>query len=188
MPPYRDTHTDLRCPRCGDGLDAVREGLAACLNCHGLWLGSAALVVAFGTRAWPAGANAWWKRELVCPECNGEMDAIIASEVVVDRCARHGVWLDPGELGRLLGAPQAEELAAFYRHIAPDQTLPELTARQKIREKQREQLWREAEDKLRANHAEATVERQRQRRAELRAELAAAEASLAAAKRKTRLS
>jgi Zn-finger nucleic acid-binding protein len=150
-----------------------------------LWLGSAALVVAFGTRTWPVGANAWWKRELVCPVCSHEMAAIMAGEVLVDRCERHGVWLDPGELGRLIGAPEAEELAAFYRHVAPGETMPELTARQKIREQEREERRREAEARAaQIPNLEGEVTRYVDKVRRLRAELESAEMVLAAARRK----
>lgn len=185
MTPYRDAQPELQCPRCGDGLDTVREGLAACLTCHGLWLGMAAIEVAFGKRAWPLGANAWWKRELVCPMCGNEMDAIMANEVLVDRCIRHGVWLDPGELGRLLGAPEAEELAAFYRQIAPGETMPELTARQRIREAEREERRREADAKTaELPDLDDNISRYVRNVARLRTELENAERVLAAARRK----
>jgi Zn-finger nucleic acid-binding protein len=185
MTPYRDAQAELQCPRCGDGLDTVREGLAACLTCHGLWLGTAAIAVAFGKRVWPVGSNAWWKRELVCPMCGNEMDAIMANDILVDRCIRHGVWLDPGELGRLLGAPEAEELAAFYRQIAPGETMPELTARQRIREQEREERKREADAKAAAiHHVEEEITRYVHTVARLRTELEAAERALAAARRK----
>jgi Zn-finger nucleic acid-binding protein len=186
MTPYRDAPPEIHCPRCGDGLDTVREGLAGCLSCHGLWLSTTALELAFGKRVWPLGTNAWWKRELVCPICGNEMDAIMANEVLVDRCMRHGVWFDPGELGRLLGAPEAEELAAFYRQIAPGNTMPELAARQKIREREREERRREAEREAEAETAdvEAAITRYVSKVSRLRAELQEAEAVLAAARRK----
>jgi len=185
MAPYREAQPELKCPRCGDGLDAVREGLAACLTCHGLWLGMSAIEVAFGKRSWPLGSNAWWKRELVCPICGNEMDAIMASDVMVDRCVRHGVWFDPGELGRLLGSPEAEELAAFYRQIAPGETMPELAARQRIREAEREERQREAEAKAGALHdLDEDISRYIRTVARLRTELENAERVLAAARRK----
>jgi Zn-finger nucleic acid-binding protein len=185
MTPYRDAEAELHCPRCGDGLDTVRDGLAACLTCHGLWLGMSAIAVAFGKRVWPVGSNAWWKRELVCPLCGNEMDAIMASEVLVDRCVRHGVWFDSGELGRLLGAPEAEELSAFYRQIAPGETMPELTARQRIRELEREDRRREADAKAAVlQDVEEEITRYVRTVSRLRTELEAAERALAAARRK----
>jgi len=183
--PYRDAQPELQCPRCGGGLDAVRDGLAACLTCHGLWLSMSAIEVAFGKRVWPLGTNAWWKRELVCPMCGNEMDAIMANDVLVDRCTRHGVWFDPGELGRLMGAPEAEELAAFYRHIAPGETMPELTARQKIREREREAQRREADEHAKQiDDVEDEITKYVRTVKRLRAELEDAERVLAAARRK----
>jgi hypothetical protein len=43
MTPYRDAHSLLHCPKCGEPLEAIRDGLAACFNCRGVWLGMAAV-------------------------------------------------------------------------------------------------------------------------------------------------
>lgn len=187
MTPYRDAQSLLHCPRCGDSLEAIRDGLAACFNCRGVWLGTAAVTLAFGTRLWTQGTNAWWKRSLVCPVCNQEMAAVIASDTLVDRCATHGVWLDAGELGRLLNGPATEELTALYRQLAPNETMPEIAARQAIRDAER------AEARRRELAAQVAVQEERERteleivRLErdlesLRAQVRASEAALAAAR------
>ena len=41
--------------------------------------------------------------ERPCPICGKHMDVEQMSEVDVDVCAKHGVWLDRGELPRILG-------------------------------------------------------------------------------------
>ena len=154
--PYRDAPSSLACPRCGQPLEGIRDGLGACLACGGIWLGTAAITIAFGARVWPFGTNVWWKRELVCPVCAEDMAAILSEGVVVDRCDRHGVWLDPGELGRLLDAPAAEELTALYRRIAPNETMPEIAARRAVRDATRAELRREVEE--RASRSAVTSE------------------------------
>jgi hypothetical protein len=68
MTPYRDAQAELHFPLCGDGLDTLRDGLAACLTCHELWLGMSTIAVAFGMRVWPVGANVWtrpWPSQLL---------------------------------------------------------------------------------------------------------------------------
>jgi Zn-finger nucleic acid-binding protein len=187
MTPYRDAHSLLHCPRCGESLEAIRDGLAACLNCRGVWLGMAAVTVAFGTKRWPHGVNAWWKQSLVCPVCDQGMAAIVASDMLIDRCIDHGVWLDAGELGRLLGAPEAEELQALYRHIAPNETMPELAARQAIREAERAEQRRkvvevEVAAQAQRTTAEQEIVRLERELAALKARVRSTEAALAAAR------
>jgi Zn-finger nucleic acid-binding protein len=115
------------------------------------------------------------------------MAAVIASDTLVDRCATHGVWLDAGELGRLLNAPATEELTALYRQLAPNETMPEIAARQAIRDAER------AEARRRELAAQVAVQEERERteleivRLErdlesLRAQVRASEAALAAAR------
>jgi Zn-finger nucleic acid-binding protein len=187
MAPYRDAQSLLHCPRCGDSLEAIRDGLAACFNCRGVWLGTAAVTLAFGTTLWTQSTNAWWKRSLVCPVCNQEMAAIITSDTLVDRCPTHGLWLDAGELGRLLNAPAAEELTALYRQLAPTETMPEIAARQAIRDAER------AEARRREFAAQVAAQQQREMTeleigrlerelAALREQVRTTEAALAAAR------
>ncbi len=42
--------------------------------------------------------------ERPCPICGNHMDVEQMSGVNVDVCAKHGVWLDRGELPRILGS------------------------------------------------------------------------------------
>jgi Zn-finger nucleic acid-binding protein len=105
------------CPRCGDVLDEVFESVSACVRCAGLWLAQPAIERAFHDPEWPPGPTAWWGREVRCPVCMSEgqltvMEPRVDGNVVVDRCPSHGVWLDAGELGRVLGV--ADGLAVLY--------------------------------------------------------------------------
>jgi Zn-finger nucleic acid-binding protein len=123
------------------------------------------------------------------------MAAIVASDALVDRCDTHGVWLDAGELGRLLHAPATEELQALYKHIAPDETMPEIAARKAIREAERMEQRREAADaQIAARIAEQServttaleiVQLERELEA-LRAQVRSIEAALAAARARVR--
>jgi Zn-finger nucleic acid-binding protein len=37
-----------------------------------------------------------------CPVCTGEMSKRSSWEVEIDLCAQHGIWLDKGELARII--------------------------------------------------------------------------------------
>lgn len=142
--PFRERPKFLLCPRCGEMLERAFEAVLTCLRCEGLWIAPAVLEQAFGDPRWPRGPSMWWRSALECPECasGGEtrpMTAVNAGEVVVDRCASHGLWLDRTELFRLLeptrgGDPGAEgpspDLAALRAHLeAPEVELEHLARR-----------------------------------------------------------
>lgn len=125
MTPYRDGPQQLGCPRCGERLERALDGVMACVRCAGLWIEEAVLDMAFGTPRWPGGASAWWRVELACPMCaleGKEQDLVpfMSNDVLVDRCAGHGLWLDAGELGRLMNTRASEELAALQRKLGAD--------------------------------------------------------------------
>ena len=124
----------MLCPRCGELLDPTLAGVSSCLRCEGVWVSPAALDAAFGDPRWPVGQTLWWRNSIECPECALEgattpMTARRSSDVIVDQCPSHGVWLDRGELGRLMGAPTGElaALCARLAAVAPD--LERLVAR-----------------------------------------------------------
>jgi Zn-finger nucleic acid-binding protein len=103
-------------------LDRAFEGVSTCLRCEGLWIGPATLDAAFGNPRWPGGQALWWRNAIDCPECAFEgkqtlMSARMSSDVIVDQCAEHGVWLDRGELGRLMGGA-VDELEALRERLA----------------------------------------------------------------------
>ncbi len=144
--PYRVAQRFLACPRCDEVLEEAFEGVHACLRCAGVWIMQPAIDTTFGDPRWPLGHAAWWHRALECPECGADgtpkvMDASIVDEVIVDRCRGHGVWLDEGELARVLGLPSTDrELAALQKLVAPASAIDpaaRLAARGRDREAQR---------------------------------------------------
>src|SRR5687767_121925 len=107
LAPFRERPKFLLCPRCGEMLELAFEAVLTCLRCEGIWIAAVILERAFGDPKWPRGASTWWRNALECPECASEgetqtMTAVQAGEVVVDRCASHGLWLDRTELCRLM--------------------------------------------------------------------------------------
>jgi len=175
--PYREGPQLLLCPRCGEVLDRVFEGVAACPRCQGAWIAQATLDTAFGNPRWPVGQNLWWHNALECPECACEgtvtkMGARSSGDVMVDACVSHGLWLDQGELGRLIGlAAGADELLELQKRVtavAPDPS--ELA--------QRRLAWRTELDTRRRAAAEfrGWVEKEQQRKAAEAAEHAKARA------------
>ena len=177
------------CPRCGDVLERVLQGVLTCTRCEGVWLANAMIDQAFGTQRWPGGASAWWRRALECPACacNGAASAmtpmLVGDRLVVDRCAAHGVWLDHGELGRLLGAPNVVELEAFHERLKPGAELPpQLIAQRKRREAELTRRQQELDDyrKQLAAERERIEAETRAERARLAAEKRAEEERIAA--------
>jgi len=161
--PYRERPRYLLCPRCGEMLDRAFDGVSSCLRCEGLWIAPGTLDAAFGNPRWPSGQALWWRNSIHCPECAFEgketlMAARMSNDVIVDQCAVHGLWLDRGELGRLMGV-DADELGALRARlavIAPD--LDQLVAR---REKWRADV--EARRKAAQEYREALEDEHRRR-------------------------
>jgi Zn-finger nucleic acid-binding protein len=139
--PYRTTPQFLSCPRCREMLDRVFDGVWSCARCSGAWISQATLDVAFGNPRWPPGHNMASQDELECPECSAagtssKLGARSSNEVLVDTCPRHGVWLDRGELGRLMSLSSgANELFELQGKIAAASPNPEAL-------QQRRQAWR----------------------------------------------
>jgi Zn-finger nucleic acid-binding protein len=146
---YRQGPTILSCPRCGEILERVSEGVETCRRCEGVWLATPTIDKTFGTPYWPQGASAWWRRALACPVCaygggTGDMSPVTVENILVDRCPTHGLWLDHGELGRLMGTPEVVELEALHELMKPDSPIPpKLVALREAR--QAEQARRERE-------------------------------------------
>ena len=158
--PYREAPQALQCPRCADRLDRLHEGIAVCPRCQGAWIGQAALDTAFGNPRWPSGQSVWWQDELPCPECGAagrksKMSARSSNEVVVDACPIHGLWLDRGELGRLMSlATDADELLELRRRIAAVADPDGLRQRRQSFRAELE-ASRRAADEFRARHTAA---------------------------------
>nr|MBA3397384.1 zf-TFIIB domain-containing protein [Deltaproteobacteria bacterium] len=123
--PYRQRPRVLFCPRCNVLLDMFDPGVEVCPRCEGVWLARSVLDVS-GAR-WPAGPQVWWRNELECPDClvdgtRTRMGARTSGELIVDQCPAHGVWLDRGELARIMtdpGAHGAQALRDRFSAVAP---------------------------------------------------------------------
>jgi Zn-finger nucleic acid-binding protein len=113
--------TPLPCPRCREPMQALRLGSTTareCSRCGGLWLDPQSLqrlsdareeragVVSILAARVPAAAAPDVVRYVPCPQCGRLMNRqnfAHSSGIVLDVCATHGVWLDRGELERVLG-------------------------------------------------------------------------------------
>lgn len=112
----------LACPRCRDPMQALVLGATTareCSACGGLWLDPASLqrlsdqreehadIVSMLARRTPTiDTPPDVVRYVPCPSCQKLMNRknfAQSSGVILDVCADHGVWLDRGELERVLG-------------------------------------------------------------------------------------
>lgn len=106
---------ELRCPACRTALIVVeRHGIEVdcCPACEGIWfdegelglLGERAGMTIAPASLFEAGGRSGRRR---CPRCSERLQLLDAAEsggrrIEVDRCSKHGLWLDRGELGRML--------------------------------------------------------------------------------------
>jgi len=136
--PYREGPALLLCPRCGEVLDRVFGGVSACPRCQGAWVTQATLDTAFGNPRWPPGQNLWWHQSLDCPECAMEgvvstMAARRTDVVMVDLCPSHGLWLDQGELARLMNLEDgSDELLALQKRVSAVSPDPDELAQRRL--------------------------------------------------------
>lgn len=112
----------LKCPRCREDMQALRLGgttARECALCGGLWLDpeslqklanareeNAGVVSALAARVPLNAASPDVVRYIPCPCCDKLMNRsnfARSSGVILDVCKSHGVWLDRGELQRVLG-------------------------------------------------------------------------------------
>lgn len=132
--------SSLRCPTCVVPFRAFSGGtgtLGECTACGGQFVEHALLadllerreLFRVVPRALPARENPALAavRYLPCPVCGKRMNRNNfggTSGVVVDVCAQHGIWFDPGELPRILefvqagGLERARERARLEHHDA----------------------------------------------------------------------
>ena len=103
---YRDSFET--CPRCGVELVEARSA-RACPACGGLWLDEMVMSEMVLEMLPPQPISrlelAVLERTgepIACPTCKAPMHAATIHGVGLDRCARHGVWFDAGELQRAL--------------------------------------------------------------------------------------
>jgi Zn-finger nucleic acid-binding protein len=112
----------LPCPRCKEPMELMRIGgttLRSCMACGGLWLDPSSLQRLCDTREERASVVSVLAarvptssgvqdvvRYIPCPSCTKLMNRLNfahSSGVILDVCKSHGVWLDRGELQRVLG-------------------------------------------------------------------------------------
>lgn len=117
-----EEETPLECPRCREAIQALKLGTTTareCAACGGLWLDPASLqrlsdrseeratiVSVLAARVPLLSIPADVVRYIPCPRCDKLMNRVNfahSSGVVLDACRTHGVWLDRGELQRVLG-------------------------------------------------------------------------------------
>jgi Zn-finger nucleic acid-binding protein len=124
----------MRCPSCGIPLDAERFGAVEIVNrcgqCDGDYVEVGALQRLLSAHAAPASARAGYVppspfldpvRYKNCPGCGEQMQRRNfheSSRVIVDVCARHGVWFDRGELAKILEFARTGALAEADRRNA----------------------------------------------------------------------
>jgi Zn-finger nucleic acid-binding protein len=104
------------CPVCRQALIVVeREKIELdwCLECRGLWFDEGELEILAersGRRLDPhdvgdsSGVPVTEKARR-CPRCRRKMQKVFVGPdrpVLVDRCGEHGLWLDRGELGKIM--------------------------------------------------------------------------------------
>lgn len=123
----------MKCPECAESLIVLEfEGVEIdhCLSCGGAWLDAGELGLILSGRPDDGLATAWIDAgrngSRPCPLCRDRMAvaALPGSGVEVDVCRRrHGLWLDRGELQRILVATAGDErtarLCAFCAKIFP---------------------------------------------------------------------
>jgi len=145
----------LECPRCREDMQALRLGSTMaheCAQCGGLWLDPDSLQALANAREESAGvvsmlaarvplgtASPDVVRYVPCPRCGKLMNRsnfARSSGVILDVCKTHGVWLDRGELQRVIGfiesggltvarAREREELAEQQRRLVALQEHPQ---------------------------------------------------------------
>ena len=143
----------LDCPRCRQPMQALRLGTTEaheCAACGGLWVDPlslqrlsdqreerAGVVSVLAARVPAAAVPPDVIRYIPCPRCTKLMNRknfAGSSGVILDVCAKHGVWLDRGELERVLGfieggglararTREREQLAEEQRRLAALQKL-----------------------------------------------------------------
>ena len=130
-----DDVTPIPCPRCREPMQSLRLGdtnARECSACGGLWLdpeslqklangreAQAAVVSLLAARIPTATAPVDAVRYFPCPSCTKLMNRVNfahSSGVVLDVCKTHGVWLDRGELQRVLAFIAAGGLTVAREH------------------------------------------------------------------------
>jgi Zn-finger nucleic acid-binding protein len=125
----------LNCPRCSESLQALRLGATTvheCAACGGLWVDPQSLQTLCDAREEHAGVVSALEarspakavtpdtvRYIPCPQCKKLMNRVNfahTSGVIMDVCKADGVWLDRGELQRVVGFVEQGGLSAQREH------------------------------------------------------------------------
>ena len=120
----------LPCPRCNATMQALKLGgtrASECAECGGLWLDAQSLqrlvdereqhasIIGELSRHVSRASTPETIRYVPCPRCTKLMNRVNfahSSGVILDVCKADGVWLDRGELQRVLGFVDAGGLTA----------------------------------------------------------------------------
>ena len=113
--------TPLKCPRCREDMEVLKLGetvTRACSACGGLWLDPASLQKLCDTREEHSIIDSTLTtrvpttnvapdvvKYIPCPKCEKLMNRVNfahSSGVIIDVCKHDGVWLDRGELQRVI--------------------------------------------------------------------------------------
>jgi uncharacterized protein len=122
------------CPKCGGSLAPREVGevvVDQCDSCQGIWLdlGELSAVIDFQRQhpdsALAADAPAAARNEVAgpCPRCGGEgnmtrITSLQDDSLVMDSCpVCYGIWLDGGELQRLMNQGAGFSLRGFFRRL-----------------------------------------------------------------------
>jgi Zn-finger nucleic acid-binding protein len=127
--------TPLNCPRCSEPLQALQLGATTvreCAACGGLWVDPESLQKLCDAREEHAGVVSVLEarvpvspvapdtvRYIPCPRCAKLMNRVNfahTSGVILDVCKADGVWLDRGELQRVVGFVEHGGLTAAREH------------------------------------------------------------------------
>ncbi len=100
------------------GPDGGHEYLT-CRRCSGLWLDYATLRLRWrgiaSNRPLPRMTpRTDHQRRLPCVLCSAPMDKVMLEAVELDQCDGHGIWLDHGELDRVLSTAELDGLIDDY--------------------------------------------------------------------------
>ena len=125
-----EDETPLPCPRCKEPLQSLMLGPTSvheCAACGGVWVdpqtlqrlcdvreAHAAVVSVLAARVPTNGTSPDTVRYIPCPRCQKLMNRVNfakSSGVIVDVCKTDGVWLDRGELQRVVGFVEAGGLS-----------------------------------------------------------------------------
>ena len=127
--------TAMNCPRCGESLESLRLGVTSvheCSACGGVWVDPGTFQKLCDDHDEHAGAVAVLEgrvptkpvtpdavKYLSCPQCKKLMNRVNfahTSGVITDTCKDHGVWLDRGELQRVMAFIEHGGLSTLRQH------------------------------------------------------------------------